>query len=161
MRILLVDDDPSVVQALLPVLRNLPGHDVRTAGSGEEALEVVAALGGIDLLITDVVMEPLDGFALSEHLRSQSAALRTIFITGYDLSDYAERIGSLPLLQKPVSIDTLAAAVQLEFSEWQAQAASGPTPRAAVAKAVPTAKPQTAKPQAMPVPRAVTGPKVP
>jgi formylglycine-generating enzyme required for sulfatase activity/CheY-like chemotaxis protein len=155
MRILLVDDDTSIVQALLPVLRSLPGHEVRAATSGEEAVETISALGGMDLLITDVVMDPFDGFALSEQLRAQYPAMRTIFITGYDLSDYADRIGSTQLLQKPITIDALSAAVENEVAAARAAAAVPVVARPTVvarAGAIPTAagQPRAAVPKAVP-----------
>ena len=58
MRILLVDDDTSVIQSLLATIKTLPGHELRAATSGGKALENAATLGGLDVLITDVVMEP-------------------------------------------------------------------------------------------------------
>ena len=61
MRILLVDDDSAVIQALLAILKTLPGHEVRVAMSGEKALENAATLGGIELLITDDEFLPLIG----------------------------------------------------------------------------------------------------
>ena len=54
--------------------------------SGERGLENAAAMGGVDLLITDVVMEPMDGFTLREEMRQRYPAARTILISGYDLS---------------------------------------------------------------------------
>src|SRR4030095_4159934 len=101
MRILLVDDDPSVIQLLLPSLRALPGHEVRVATNGGKALENAALLGGLDLLITDVVMEPMDGFALQAQLAARHPGLRTIFLSGYDLSEYEEQIAGCQTLEKP------------------------------------------------------------
>src|SRR4030095_1284843 len=102
MRILLVDDDPSVIQSLLPSLKALPGHEVRVATNGGKALENAALLGGLGLLITDVVMEPRDGFTLQAHWAAKYPRLRTIFISGYDLADYAEQIGGQQTLEKPI-----------------------------------------------------------
>jgi formylglycine-generating enzyme required for sulfatase activity/CheY-like chemotaxis protein len=111
MRILLVDDDTAVIQALLAVLKTLPDHQIRVATTGEKALENAAALGGVDLLITDVVMEPMDGFSLRNYMVAQYPEVRTILISGYDLSDYAEHLQGLTLLTKPVEAETLVAAV--------------------------------------------------
>ena len=112
MRILLVDDDTSVIQALLAILKALPGHEVRVATSGEKALENAAALGGVDLLISDVVMEPIDGFVLRAELLKSYPKMRTILITGYDLSDYEALIGGDLVLMKPVDTAVLIAAIK-------------------------------------------------
>ena len=119
MRILLVDDDTAVIQALLAVLRSLPGHEVRVATSAEKAVENAAALGGLDLLITDVVMEPTDGFSLRNHLTAEYPRLRTILISGYDLSDYAEHMQGSRLLAKPIEAEALLSAVAEELAALQ------------------------------------------
>ena len=49
MRILLVDDDTSVLQALLGVLKTLPGHDLKVAATGAKALENADASQNPDL----------------------------------------------------------------------------------------------------------------
>jgi formylglycine-generating enzyme required for sulfatase activity/CheY-like chemotaxis protein len=142
MRILLVDDDSAVIQALLAVLKTLPGHEIRVGLSGHKALENAASMGGVDLLITDVVMEPMDGFSLREELRVTNPALRTIFISGYDLSDYPEQIGGHQVLAKPVDASTLIAAIEAEGSQ----------PAATEDPAEPISSPPV--PQVLPVARA-------
>ncbi|HEV7405328.1 MAG TPA: SUMF1/EgtB/PvdO family nonheme iron enzyme [Chthoniobacteraceae bacterium] len=112
MKILLVDDDTSIIQALLPALKSLPGHEVHVALSAEKAVERAPAVGGIDLLITDVVMDPMDGFTLREQLESWYPGLRTLFISGYDLSSYADRMNGTSLLNKPFGVEELLAKVQ-------------------------------------------------
>jgi len=155
MRILLVDDDVGVVQALLAILKTIPGHAVRIAGTGDQALAAAAELGGLDLLITDVVMEPMDGFTLRDHLVGQYPALRTILISGFDLSDYPEQTQNHQLLAKPVDADTLRAAVAAELPPV-AVSAPEPAPVAPIAVAEPVAAPELA-----PVaPIAVAGPVV-
>src|SRR5436190_21774824 len=126
MRILLVDDDPSVLQSLLAVLKTLPGHDIRTAGVGGEALAAAHQMGGLDLLITDVVMEPMDGFTLRDRLAAQYPNTRTILISGFDLTDYPEQTQGHQLLGKPVDAEVLLAAVGKELP-----AAPAPEPAAA------------------------------
>jgi formylglycine-generating enzyme required for sulfatase activity/CheY-like chemotaxis protein len=116
MRILLVDDDPSVIQSLLPSLRSIPGHEVRVATNGGKALENAESLGGVDVLITDVVMEPMDGFTLQTQLAERYPRMRTIFISGYDLADYAEQIGGQQTLEKPIDPAILLMAVQKELA---------------------------------------------
>ncbi len=144
---MLVDDDAAVLQALAPMLKGM-GHDVLTAQTGEAALDGIYAQNGVELLITDVVMDPLDGLTLSDHLHTQYAGIRTIFITGYDLSDYASRIGATQLLQKPISLEALTTAVEKEHASLRGGTGSGPLK--AVPKAVPVPGQHAARPQAMP-----------
>src|SRR4051794_25187485 len=107
MRILLVDDESTVIQGLLPSLKALPGHEVHVALSGEKAIERAPIIGGIDLLITDVVMGGIDGFTLHEQLVAWYPEMRTIFISGYDLTEYGERVGKCQVIMKPFGPETL------------------------------------------------------
>jgi len=116
MRILLVDDDTGVIQSLLAVLKSVPGYDVRVGTSGDRALENAAALGGVDLLITDVVMEPMDGFSLRAEIQQRYPHARTILISGYDLSEYTEQMAGGQLLTKPIEPQALLAAIEREFA---------------------------------------------
>ena len=100
MRILLVDDDSGVIQSLLAVLKTLPGHDLRVAMSGDKALENASAMGGVDLLITDVVMDPMDGFTLRDQMVSRYPQVKTILISGFDLTDYPEQTKYHQVLRK-------------------------------------------------------------
>lgn len=145
MRILVVDDDASVVQALLATLKTLPGHEVRAAMSGEKAIENATAWGGIDLLISDVVMEPMDGFTLRDQMLLRCPAMQTIFISGYDLSDYPEQTQNHQVLTKPIDAATLRAAVTGEAERATiapaAVAAPASAPAAQVAAPAPVHSP--------------------
>lgn len=170
MRILLVDDETSIIQVLLTTLKTLPGHDVRVATSGEKALEGASAMGGLDLLITDVVMEPVDGFTLRDQMLERYPSVRTIFITGYDLSDYATQTAGHQVLQKPFEPQALLAAVHRELATVMSNAPRANAASAAVAaipdnlfmratpKATPAAVPQ-AVPVAQPTVKAVPAPQ--
>ncbi len=153
MRILLVDDEPGAAEALASGLRSEGFPDVTAAESGEAALELES---NVDLLVTDVIMDGMDGFTLRETLAARIPDLQTIFFTEYDLSDYEDRIGGRVVLTKPVAIDDLVMAIRaLTPAE-----APAPTP-VATPTATPTptvATPKVATPTAQPtaVPKAVT-----
>jgi two-component system chemotaxis sensor kinase CheA len=66
--VLLVDDSPFFRNMLAPVLQ-AAGFDVTTAGSGAEALAHVDGGGALDIVITDIEMPEMDGFALTQALR--------------------------------------------------------------------------------------------
>ena len=59
-RVLVVDDQPPNIR-LLEAILTPRGYDVRTASSGEEALEVIAGTD-IDLVLLDIVMPGMDGY---------------------------------------------------------------------------------------------------
>jgi len=157
MRILIVDDESSVLQSLLSIVKPLPGHTVRVAANAEKAKEHAAALGGVDLLITDVVMEPTDGFALRVEMTALYPALQTVFISGYDLTEYADQIGGAPVLAKPVDAEILRSEIGVAQLRL-APAPAAPKPAAtaiavavpAVAKAIAVAVPAVAKAAAAP-----------
>lgn len=149
MRILLVDDETSVIQTLLTTLKTLPGHDVKVATGGDKALEAASAMGGVDLLITDVVMEPTDGFTLRDKMVERYPNVRTIFISGYDLSDYGAQTDGHKVLQKPIDPQSFLTAVHRELATLMGSAAR-PSSAAAAMAAVPDMIFMRAQPKAAP-----------
>jgi DNA-binding response OmpR family regulator len=71
MRVLVVDDDPVILE-LLQLNLELEGHEVASARDGNEAL-ASARSGAYDLLLLDVMMPQLDGFAVCRQLRADPA----------------------------------------------------------------------------------------
>ncbi|MBU3664551.1 MAG: response regulator [Chthoniobacterales bacterium] len=114
MKILLVDDEPQVLAAWGELLESLGRCEVRTASLGGEAMKVAREWGGPDVLVTDVVMEPMDGFKLRDVLQREFPSMRTVFVSGYDLSSHADRVAGAHVLTKPVDLAQIAAAVGLE-----------------------------------------------
>jgi formylglycine-generating enzyme required for sulfatase activity/CheY-like chemotaxis protein len=161
MRILLVDDDSGVVQALLAILKQLPGQEIRVAMNGEKALENAATLGGVDLLITDVVMDPMDGFTLRDQLLGRYPNMRTILISGYDLSEYPEQTQHHQVLAKPVEPGALIAAVKKESDSPATSVAAVVKAAAAQPNAVEIAPTVKVTPTviARPVAQSGTGPR--
>jgi|GEM_PF-3001222 len=80
-RILVVDDNEIIAQNLSHLLQNA-GHDVVTASDGSEALETFATQR-FDLVLTDLGLPSLNGFALSEEIRRQRPETPVILITGW------------------------------------------------------------------------------
>ena len=111
MKILLVDDEPQVLAGWKELLESAGGCEVRTASMGGEALKIAREWGGPDVLVADVVMQPMDGFKVREILTKEFPAMRTVFVSGYDLSGHAEQVGGATVLAKPVDLSQLAAAV--------------------------------------------------
>ncbi len=110
MKILVVDDQADSAGLLAQSLRDLTGHEVIPVADGQQALTLSQG-NPPDVLITEVVLEGMDGFNLRESLRAEQPALRTIFITGYDLTEYEAYINGTPVFYKPVDPQTLADAL--------------------------------------------------
>jgi len=116
MKILLVDDEAQVLEAWRAILEARGECEVRTAIMGGAAIKAAREWGGPDVLVTDVVMEPMNGFSLRDVLIKEFPAMRTVFVSGYDLSDYTTQLAGAPTLRKPVDIAQLAVAVGLDRS---------------------------------------------
>src|SRR6266508_316775 len=84
---LLVVDDDAFIARLLEIELAAAGYDVRTAGSGDHALEL-ARERCPDLILCDVMMPNMDGFELTRQLRmdQRTAAAKVILLTARGLS---------------------------------------------------------------------------
>jgi len=103
-RVLLVEDDP-LVRLVCSVNLRLAGFEVAEAGDGQRGLEQ-AQLEPPDLVVSDIRMPGLDGFALAEALRrdERTRAVPIVFLSGE--TEAAERrrayaIGASGFVAKP------------------------------------------------------------
>ena len=107
-RVLLVDDDTAVRNALRRVLENR-GYRVFPCGSGREALEQLAT-GSFDAMVSDVRMPGMSGLKLLRAVREHDLDLPVILVTGNpDLVSATEAVeyGAFQYLIKPVATDRL------------------------------------------------------
>ena len=106
-KVLLVDDDASVVTALGGVLRS-EGYAVIQACDGQEALEHFRAVGGADLALLDLCMPVKGGWDTFEQLTTINPLLPIIVITArpgqYPMAAAA---GVAALMEKPLDIALL------------------------------------------------------
>jgi DNA-binding NtrC family response regulator len=105
-RIVIADDDPGIGRILRDRLNEL-GHEVEYVPDGVQALRLVE---GADLLLLDLEMPRLDGFAVLERLQRQAAAPLVIVITAYgDVSKAvrAMRAGAYDFIAKPFDAATI------------------------------------------------------
>ncbi len=119
--ILVVDDDPGIVEMLQRVLREA-GYNVTGARSAAAALRVVEESPlKPGLLITDVMMPGDSGAKLAEKLIALLPELRVIFITGFDAREvpaYHSALGrNFPVLAKPLQFKALLRAVAKALSD--------------------------------------------
>ncbi|TPN42877.1 response regulator [Mesorhizobium sp. B1-1-9] len=109
--ILVVEDDAQVRAATTDAMREL-GYEVIDVGSGQEALEKLAATPGIALLFTDIVMPVMNGRKLAEEAVARQPGLKVIFTTGFTRNAVVHN-GVLDhdvnFLAKPFTIEQLAA----------------------------------------------------
>jgi len=112
--ILLVDDEDSLRHVVVDLLSQL-GYRMLSAAGGPEALALAQAHSGkIDVLVTDVAMDPLAGPALAEKLLHVRPEMKVIYISGY--ADALAPGGVLKpgtvLLNKPFTVKVLSAKVR-------------------------------------------------
>jgi two-component system, cell cycle sensor histidine kinase and response regulator CckA len=118
--VLLVEDEASVRRIAHRILEKL-GYRVLVGTNGKDALRVAEAhSGAIDLVLSDVLMPEMSGRECVERLSEIRPGLKVIYMSGYTESAIADQ-GVLDegteFLQKPFSIDTLAAAVRRVLAE--------------------------------------------
>ena len=114
--ILVVEDVPNILE-LLDVTLRFKGYPVVTAKNGEDALELVNQEHPA-LIITDLMMPKLDGFAMIQQLRSNPKTSRipiivlsATYVTPED-KEFVMRMGVMRFLEKPVDTDEFLFTVQ-------------------------------------------------
>lgn len=111
-RLLLVDDDPSLLK-LLGMRLSSEGYQVTTAASGPEALRLLQK-EKIDLVISDLRMDEMDGLALFGEIQKRHMGLPVIILTAHgSIPDAvsATQQGVFSFLTKPVDRDALYKAI--------------------------------------------------
>ena len=119
-RVLLVDDDSSLLEALPETVRlHMDGVEIDTCDSAREALERIEATD-YDAIVTDIKMPGMDGLALLFEIKERRPSTPTLLITGHgerDLAVQALRGGAYDFIQKPIDrsyfIASLERAIQL------------------------------------------------
>jgi two-component system cell cycle sensor histidine kinase/response regulator CckA len=113
--IVVVEDDESV-RELVRVMLAARGYEVLTAADGEHAAKLCAEHpGGVELLLTDVVMPDVGGRVLADRLSALFPDLRVLFMSGYsDEAVYRHGIirPNTAFIEKPFSERTLAIKVR-------------------------------------------------
>jgi two-component system response regulator HydG len=113
--ILIIDDDEDICDILTRVLK-LQGHEVLTAGSGEEAVDI-ARERACQMAFIDVKLPSIDGLETLLRLKEVNPDLLTIMMTGFrnevkDALEKAQTASAITCLYKPFDPAEAAALVQ-------------------------------------------------
>ncbi|WP_269459601.1 response regulator transcription factor [Allokutzneria albata] len=122
-RVLVVDDEPHIVELLATTLR-LAGHEVLTARSGQDALRLIEE-ERLELVILDVMLPDRDGFELCCQLRRRCPGLSVLFLTARDSTEDKVRglgMGGDDYVTKPFSVAEVLARVQAVLRRRGAEA---------------------------------------
>ncbi len=113
--ILVVEDEEQLRRLTVRALSEL-GYQVVEAKNGAQALSIFEHVsGGLDLLLTDVVMPEVGGRLLAERLKNANPNLKILFMSGYApdmVSSLDDPESGVLLLEKPFTPETLGVAVR-------------------------------------------------
>ena len=120
MRILAVDDDPIILELLSQFVDVVGGHELTTALSGPEALEIVGTSRGVpfDCFLFDIQMPSMDGIALTQAIRASTSYADTPILMLTAMSDkryvdVAFAAGATDYVTKPFEMSELKARLGL------------------------------------------------
>ncbi|MGD9098342.1 MAG: response regulator, partial [Desulfobacterales bacterium] len=110
--ILVVDDEPSIVQSMKGLLSD-EGFDVLTALNGYEALQMIDNESP-DLILLDIWMPGIDGLQTLKEIKTNNPYIQVIIITGHgniETAVKATKLGAFDLIEKPLSFDKTIVAI--------------------------------------------------
>jgi CheY-like chemotaxis protein len=112
MRVLVVEDDAAVRRLVSEVLAD-SGHDVTEAGDGAAALRFLDPDRPFDLVVLDMRLPLIDGWAFAEQMRARGMDIPLLVMTaGRDARRAAEDVRAVGYVGKPFDIDELERAVR-------------------------------------------------
>ncbi len=112
-RILIVDDDPNIVQVIEQAL-TFKGYSTCSTTQGEEALRLFQENGEFDVVITDLILPGISGIELLENFKRIDPTCEVLVLTGFGSNEKAVEAlkkGAYDYLKKPTNIDELFIAV--------------------------------------------------
>lgn len=129
LKVLVVDDEPSIAQLLQMALR-YDGWDVRVAANGAEAVQLAEAFAP-DVMVLDIMLPDFDGMQVLSRLRSAGDPVPVLFLTA--LGSVDDRVKGLTAggddyMVKPFSIEELIARLRALVRRSQFFAQAGPNP---------------------------------
>ena len=134
--VLVVDDDLSL-RVLATIVLSREGYSPVAVSNGFRALERVAG-GGVDVVLTDLLMPGLDGFGVLTALAATRNAPPAVAMTASvdeDAIGRAFALGALSVVRKPFTPEELGSAVASALSAEPVQLPGEPRPRYAELRA--------------------------
>ena len=131
LKILIAEDDQELCQLFSHVLQK-NGYDVTRVSNGKEALEAMAH-DYFDLLISDIMMPKMDGYALVQHLRSSGNQTPVMMITARDAFDDMRQgylSGTDDYMVKPINVNEMVLRVGALLRRTPAKSYLEPFPEA-------------------------------
>ncbi|HLV26009.1 MAG TPA: response regulator [Gemmatimonadales bacterium] len=113
-RVLLVEDEGTVRTVAMRILQRR-GFSVFVASSGEDALTMLAASGGVDVIISDVMMPGMSGLELAERVSATPAPPPVVLMSGFatpEMDPNTLRRLAVRFLPKPFTPDELESVVR-------------------------------------------------
>lgn len=119
-RILLVDDEPSILSVLTTLLK-AEGHQVISALGGAKAQEYLTS-EEFDLMLSDIRMSPVSGMDVLKTAHTERPSMSVIMLTAYgsvETAIEALKLGAFDYVTKPFKVDELLITVQraLEYNK--------------------------------------------
>jgi DNA-binding NtrC family response regulator len=118
--ILVVDDDDALRETLVAALESLP-VEITEADSGRKAVEILQNRR-FAVVVTDLVMKDLDGFAVLQKARESYTNCRVVMLTGHGSRDVAVQAmeqGATYYVEKPVDLKDLRTKVRKCLEDHQ------------------------------------------
>jgi two-component system cell cycle sensor histidine kinase/response regulator CckA len=114
---ILIVEDEDMVRSVAARALERQGYEVHTAANGEDALEMldgIIAAGGIDLIVSDVMMPTMDGPTMVRTIRARFPDMPILFMSGYAEEQLRRSIDldNVSFLPKPFSVQQLAEAAR-------------------------------------------------
>ena len=111
-RILLAEDNHSLRKMIVKALSGF-GYDVVEAANGEEACKIAEKDSSFNFLITDMMMDGIDGVQLTQYCKRKMSGIKVIMMSGYSRQrtgiNELEEGADIYYLQKPLDMGKLAA----------------------------------------------------
>jgi DNA-binding NtrC family response regulator len=117
-RIVIIDDDPSILGLMEQVCRQM-GHEVVGRGSGREGM---AAVGEVrpELLLVDLKIPDMNGLEVIQECRREYPGTAVVMVTGFasvETAVEAMKLGAFDYLTKPFELDDLRRTVERALTQ--------------------------------------------
>jgi CheY-like chemotaxis protein len=112
--ILIVEDDKDI-RDILKTSLELEGYNVKTAENGKEGLEILSSMNTPCLILLDLMMPVMDGWAFAEAMGKdmQLTAIPIIVVTAFSKEDTSRLKKVKKIIKKPIDLDLLLSQVDI------------------------------------------------